>query len=121
MLYRLLAESVLIVHICFVLFAVFGGLLVLRWRWIAFLHLPAIIWGFLVQYFVWICPLTPLENYFRNLGGESGYAGGFIEYYASAILYPAMTPNLHLILGFSLIVFNLLVYGYLIVRLRRFP
>ena len=121
MIYRFLADFVLIIHLCFVLFAVFGGLLVLRWRWIALLHLPALIWGFLVQYFVWICPLTPLENYFRNLGGETGYAGGFVEYYASAILYPSMTVNLHLILGFSLLIFNLFVYGWLISRLRRFP
>ena len=88
-------------------------------RRIALLHIPAIIWGFLVQYFVWICPLTPMENHFRTLGGESGYDGGFVEYYASAILYPSMTASLHLTLGFSLIVFNILVYVYLISRLRR--
>lgn len=119
MFYRFLADFVLIIHICFVLFAVFGGLLVLRWRWIAFFHIPAIIWGFLVQYFIWICPLTPMENYFRNLGGESGYAGGFVEHYASALLYPSMTANLHLILGFLLIIFNILIYVCLVSRLRR--
>ena len=119
MIYRLIADLVLILHICFVFFAVFGGLLVLRRRWTAFLHIPAIIWGFLVQYFAWICPLTPLENYFRTLGGEKGYNGGFIENYASAILYPSMTANLHLVLGFSLIIFNILIYAYLVSRLRR--
>lgn len=122
MIYRLLADLVLLLHLGFILFAVFGGFLVLWRGWVWKLHLPAVVWGFLVQYFVWICPLTPLENRFRALGGEAGYAGGFVEYYASAILYPSMTPSLHLLLGFSLLAFNLFVYAYLIFRgLRRFP
>ena len=122
MIYRLLADLILILHFSFVLFAIFGGLLVLRWRWMWKLHLPALVWSFLVQYFIWICPLTDWENYFRRLGGEAGYEGGFIEYFISAILYPGIiTPQIHLLLAISLVVFNLLVYAFLFLRFRLYP
>lgn len=122
MIYRLLADLILVLHFCFVLFAIFGGLLVLRWRCVWKFHLPALIWSFSVQYFVWICPLTDWENYFRGLGGEAGYEGGFIEYFISAILYPGIiTPQIHLLLAISLVVFNLLVYAFLFRRLRLYP
>ena len=122
MFYRLLADLILVLHFCYVLFAIFGGLLVLRWRWMWKLHLPALVWGFLVQYFVWICPLTSWENYFRELGGEAGYEGGFIEYYISAIIYPGIiTPQIHVLLAILLVVFNLLVYSYIIWRVCRYP
>lgn len=120
MLYRFLADFLLITHICFVLFAVFGGLLVLRRRWIWKLHLPAVVWGFLVQYFIWSCPLTNWENYFRRLGGDAGYEGGFIEYYLTALLYPGFAPQFHLFLSISLILFNLIVYFFVFRRSRLF-
>lgn len=119
MIYRFLADLILVTHFCFVLFAAFGGLAVLRWRWLWKIHLLAVIWGFLVQYFVWICPLTVWENYFRELGGAAGYEGGFIENYVAAILYPGITPQFHLFLAVLLIIFNLLVYSYIIWRVRR--
>ena len=122
MIYRFLADLILILHFCFVLFSIFGGLLVLRRRWLWKLHIPALVWGFMVQYFVWICPLTSWENYFRALGGEAGYEGGFIEYYISAIIYPGfISPNTHLFLAISLLVFNLLIYAFLFRRWLRFP
>ena len=122
MIFRFLADFFLIVHLCFVLFAVFGGLLALRWRWVWKLHLPALVWGFLVQYFVWFCPLTTFENYFRTLGGEAGYEGGFIEHYVSAVIYPGfISPNTHFLLAILLVVFNLLVYSFIIWRVRRYP
>ncbi len=81
MIYRALADLVLVVHFAFVLFVVVGGLLVLRWPWVAFLHVPAAIWGILIEYSGWICPLTPLENSFRQSGGQPGYSGSFIQHY----------------------------------------
>src|SRR5690606_28688271 len=79
MMYRLLADTTLVVHFAFVLFVVLGGLLVLRWRWVAWIHLPAVLWGAFVELTGRICPLTPLELWLRNLGGQRGYEGGFIE------------------------------------------
>ncbi len=121
MIFRFLADFILIVHLCFILFAIFGGLLVLRYRSVWKLHLPALVWGFLVQYFIWICPLTSWEIYFRNLGGEAGYDGGFIEHYVSAVVYPGfISPNTHLLLAILLVAFNLLVYSYVIRRVYRY-
>ena len=116
MAYRILADIVLIVHFCFVLFVVFGGLLALRRRWVAFLHLPAIVWGILVECFFWACPLTTLENSLRQLSGESGYTDGFIDHYISAVLYAPISPQFSITLGLLLIGFNLLVYWYVLRR-----
>jgi hypothetical protein len=91
---------------------VFGGLLVARYRFIVWFHLPAVIWGVLIEFYMWTCPLTALENLFRQLGGEAGYADGFIDYFISAILYTSISPHIRLLLGFMLAAFNLIVYLY---------
>ena len=112
--YPLLADLVLIIHLAFVVFVLCGGLLVLRWRWIAWLHLPAAVWGAVVEFTGWICPLTPLENWLRTQGGEATYAGDFIVRYLLSILYPeALTPNVQLVLGVLVLVVNLVIYGWL--------
>ena len=86
--YLLLADLVLIIHLAFVIFVLCGGLLVLRWRWIAWLHLPAVVWGAVVEFTGWICPLTPLENWLRAQGGETTYRSDFIAQYLLPVLYP---------------------------------
>ena len=102
-----------------ILTAVAGGLLALRWRWVPWLHLPALGWGATVEFTGWICPLTPLENWLRAAGGEAGYAGGFIEHYLLPLLYPAaLTRDTQLVLGAGLVGFNLLVYSLVILRRR---
>ena len=112
--YPLLADLVLIVHLTFVVFVLCGGLLVLRWRWTAWLHLPAAAWGAIVEFTGWICPLTPLENWLRAQGGEATYAGDFIGRYLLAILYPeALTPDIQVMLGVLVLVVNLVIYGWL--------
>ena len=116
MTYRILAEIILVLHFCFVIFTVLGGLLVLRRRWVAWLHLPAVIWGILIEFFWWACPLTTLENWLRGLGGEAGYATGFIDYYVSAVLYAPLSPQIRVTLGLLLVGFNLLIYSYLLRR-----
>ena len=120
MIYRFAADLLLIIHAGYVLFAAFGGLAVLRWRRAWKIHLPAVAWGFLVQYFVWVCPLTTWENYFREMGGEAGYESGFIEHYLTILLYPGFAPQFHLFLSIALVVFNLLVYFYIFCRRRGF-
>ncbi|MBA3599805.1 MAG: DUF2784 domain-containing protein, partial [Acidobacteria bacterium] len=86
--------------------------LALRRRWIASLHLPAVVWGILVECFFWACPLTTLENSLRYLGGESGYTDGFINHYISAVLYANISPQFRITLGLLLIGLNMLVYWY---------
>jgi hypothetical protein len=120
MAYHILADLVVGVHALFVAFVMVGGLLALRWPWVVGLHLPAAIWGALIEFKGWICPLTPLENSLRAAAGQAGYQGGFIEHYLLPVLYPAgLTRGVQLVLGSLVIAVNVLVYGFLLARWRR--
>jgi len=120
LIYRALAGTVLILHLGFVLFVVLGGLLVLRWTRLAWIHIPAAIWGVLIEYTGWICPLTPLENSLRARGGEAGYSGGFIGHYIQPVLYPAgLTRGAQIMLGSLALLVNLTAYGVVIARRHR--
>ena len=114
---RLLADLVLILHFAFIVFVLFGGFLLLRRRSLWIIHLPAVVWGALIQYFMWSCPLTYLESYLRETGGGEGYQTGFIEYYVTTLVYPEITPEMHFAAGAFLIVLNLAIY-ILIFRLK---
>lgn len=109
--YGALADLVVALHFGFVLFVVLGGLLVLRWRWVGLVHLPAAVWGAWMEFSGRICPLTPLENEYRRLGGEAGYTGGFIEHYILPVLYPhALTRNIQVALGVVVVALNVGLY-----------
>ena len=121
MIYRALADLVLVVHLAFVLFVVLGGVLVLKWTRVAWLHVPAAVWGVLIEYSGWICPLTPLENSLRERGGGAGYSGGFIEHYIQPVLYPAgLTRGTQIVLGSLALLVNLTAYGVVVARRGRF-
>lgn len=120
MLYALLADLVVLVHALFVLFVVFGGLAVLRWRRLAWLHLPAAVWGVAIELGGWICPLTYLENYFRQLGGGSGYSVTFIEQYLEPVLYPlGLTEVSQIFFGLAAFLVNLTIYALIWRKHRR--
>jgi len=120
MLYRLLADLVVLVHSAFVLFVVLGGLLALRWPRAAWVHLPAALWGAGIEFAAGICPLTPLENHLRRLGGEAGYRGGFVEHYVLPVLYPeGLTHGVQLVLGTFVLLLNLVVYAFVWRRSRK--
>ena len=109
--YRTLAHLIVVVHFGFVWFVVLGGLLVLRWPKLAWIHVPAAIWGVLIEFFGWICPLTPLENRWRELGGQAGYSGGFVQHYIVSVLYPEqLTRGLQVTLGALVLALNAFVY-----------
>ncbi|WP_164101538.1 DUF2784 domain-containing protein [Candidatus Laterigemmans baculatus] len=113
MLYRGLADAVLLAHLAFVLFVVLGSLLVLRWPRLAWLHMPAAIWGVIITFAGWPCPLTPLEKHLRRLGGEAGYEGGFIDHYLTSILYPSgLSSSSQTLLGIAVLLINASIYGY---------
>lgn len=118
--YRLLADAVVVLHLLFIVFVVFGGLFVLHWPRLALAHVPAACWGALIELGGWICPLTPLENRLRQAAGDAGYGGGFIEHYLLPVIYPAgLTRGLQLALAAGVIVINAGVYGCLLYRRRR--
>ncbi|MCM8593818.1 DUF2784 domain-containing protein [Accumulibacter sp.] len=115
--YRLLADAVVVAHLLFILFVVFGGLLVLRWPRLALAHLPAACWGALIEVGGWICPLTPLENGLREAAGEAGYPGSFIARYLLPVIYPAgLTRELQFVLAAVVVAVNLAVYAELLRR-----
>ena len=118
--FRLAADLIVLVHFGFILFVLLGGLLVLRWHRLAWIHLPAAGWGALIEMQGWICPLTPLENRLRAAGGAAGYPGGFIEHYLIPIIYPSgLTREIQFFLCAVVILVNAVFYGILIVRRAR--
>ena len=119
MLDRALADAVALTHLAFIIFALLGGLLAFRWRWVPWVHLPAAVWGAAIEFFGWFCPLTPLENSLRRASGSAEYSGGFIERYLMPIIYPTeLTREFQLFLGCVLVVLNLAVYLAVWRRLR---
>jgi Protein of Unknown function (DUF2784) len=118
-LYQLLADLIVLVHVAFVVFAVLGGLLAARWRRLVWIHLPAVIWAALVEVLGWVCPLTPLENWLRRKGGQAGYPSDFIAHYVLPILYPeGLNREVQIALGAFVILINLTIYIW-ILRTKR--
>lgn len=117
MLYRILADLVMFLHLLFIIFVVAGGLLVLRRAWLALLHLPTVLWAAYIEFTGHVCPLTPLENHFRRMAGEDGYSGGFIEHYLIPIIYPAgLTYEIQIFLGLFVVLMNLVLYLFFLRR-----
>ena len=118
--YSVLADVVLVLHVAFVVFVAFGALLVLRWPRIAWVHLPAAVWGVAIEVGGWICPLTPLENRLRDLAGDSTYRGDFIARYLMPVIYPeGLTREAQLALGLAALVGNGAIYALAARRKRR--
>lgn len=118
--YRVAADFVVVIHFCFAAFVVFGALLALRWRWVSVIHIPAALWGAIIEFFGIICPLTPLEQQLRHLAGENGYTGGFIEHYLLPILYPAgLSRTVQFVLGALVVLINFALYAWLVLRRGR--
>lgn len=117
--FRGAADLVLVVHLAFVLFVVLGGLLALRWPKVAWAHVPVALYGALIEFVGFTCPLTPLEIWLRRRGGEAGYEGGFIEHYVTATLYPSgLTREVQLALGVAVLALNGVVYAAWLRRRR---
>ena len=117
---RIAADVVLILHLVFIAFVVMGGLLVLRYRWIVYVHIPAAIWGAFVEISGRICPLTTWENSLRRSAGESGYAESFVEHYLMPIIYPAgLTRNVQFAIAGIVVAANIVIYGWLLYRRCR--
>jgi hypothetical protein len=113
---QLLADLIVFIHFSFILFVIFGGFLVLKWRKLIWFHLPAVTWGALIEFAGWICPLTSVETQLRSASG-GGYTSGFIEHYIIPIIYPsALTREIQVSLGLAVILLNLFVYRKLFLK-----
>jgi len=117
MLYQMLADIVFSIHFAFIIFVIFGGFMVLRWRWLMWFHIPAAIWGALIEFAGWICPLTPLENHLRMKGGAAGYQSSFVEHYIIPLIYPeALTRSTQVMFGLFVLIINMCIYGWMIYK-----
>ena len=120
MLDRYLADAIVVVHLLFVIYTVFGGVLVLRWKNTVYLHIPALLWGVAVEANGWICPLTPLENQLRANAGQAGYTGSFVEHYLLPVLYPVnLTRFDQWSLAVALILVNVVIYVFVVRKYRK--
>ena len=120
--FNALAAAVVVVHLLFVVFVVAGGVLVLRWPRIAWIHLPAAAWGTFIELSGRVCPLTPLEAALRRRAGLEDYAGDFIANYVFPFLYPAgLTRQAQVLMAGIVIAVNVVVYAYAFYRQRMTP
>ena len=111
MVYALLADLVLVLHAIFILFVVFGGVLVFWRRGLVWLHVPGALWGILIEFRGWVCPLTYLENDLIAAAGNSGYTGGFIDHYLVPMVYPSgLTSDTQILLGLAVLFINAIIY-----------
>ena len=111
------AEFIVFLHLGFVLFVILGGLLVLKWKWVMWVHLPAAMWGALIECTGWICPLTPLENWLRELGRGQEYQSSFVDHYVLPLLYPGnVTRDTQIILGLLVVLVNVGIYALVYYR-----
>ncbi|MEX5217274.1 MAG: DUF2784 domain-containing protein [Nitrospiraceae bacterium] len=118
--YGFLANLVMLTHLAFVLFVIGGGLLVLKWPRIAWLHVPAAVWGTMIEFMGWTCPLTPLENRLLAQSAEAGYEGDFITHYLLPVLYPeGLTPTVQIVLGLLVVLLNAATYGLVFAKWRQ--
>ena len=109
--YHVLADAALVFHFAFILFVILGGIFAIWWPRVIWLHIPAAVWGALIEFAGWICPLTYLENWFRGKGGQAGYSVGFVEKYILSLIYPAgLTREIQIALGILVVLVNLFIY-----------
>ena len=120
MVFNVLADLVLGVHLLFVVFALLGALLLIRWPGTVWGHLPAVGWAAWIEFSGKICPLTPLENALRIRGGGRGYAGDFVGHHVMGLLYPdGLTRRTQIVLGALVLVMNVAIYGYVFYRRKK--
>ncbi len=118
--YRILADLVAILHFLFVIFALFGAILALKWKRAMWLQIPAALWAAAVEYANLPCPITPLEKWLIRKEGLKAYQGSFVEHHMLSILYPGQFDNsTRIILGTAVLLLNVVIYGKILRRSRK--
>ena len=118
--HELAADIILIIHFLFILFVIFGALLLFVEKKIVFIHIPAIIWGSYIELTHSICPLTYLENWLLQKANLTTYSEGFIQNYLVPIVYPTnLTKDIQIFLGIALILINIVIYAFIFSKLKK--
>lgn len=111
MVYKLAANAVALIHLAFIVFVIVGGVLLLRWPKLMWLHIPAAVWGALIEFAGWYCPLTSIENACLRRAGEAGYSDGFVAHYIFRLIYPAgLTRGIEIAIGLFVVAVNVSIY-----------
>jgi hypothetical protein len=119
-LFQVLADGVVILHLCFIFFVIFGGIIAVLWPKVLWIQIPCVMWGITIELAGLICPLTPLENYLRQQAGQMLYSGDFIMHYIEPVIYPeGFTREFQILMGFLAFVVNALVYIWLFSHRKR--
>ena len=113
MLYRILADLVLVAHLGFIAFVAVGSLLVPKWPRLLWPHVAVVAWAAAIVTVGFSCPLTPLEKHLRERAGHSSYDGGFVDHYIDGVVYPGRFTALA-----RLLVGVLIVAGYALLLAR---
>src|SRR6476620_10450411 len=120
MIYRMLADAVIVLHVVFVMFAVAGGFAFAFWKRAPLFHLPIVVWGLAIAFSGLTCPLTPWENWLWSQAGARGYEGGFVAHYLGPVVHPVRAGvGLGPAAGISLVAINVVVYCFVIAWQRR--
>ncbi|MDY7034062.1 MAG: DUF2784 domain-containing protein [Thermodesulfobacteriota bacterium] len=118
--FSILADAVLIAHLAFIIFVIFGAVIIWHFKSVAFFHIPSLIWALVIEFFPQCpCPLTPLEQFLRTHAEGEAYEGGFIDRYVDSLIYPGITLEMHFWAGILLFVFNGILYGFYFLRLKK--
>src|SRR6266567_8360905 len=105
--YSALATAVLFLHGLFILWVIFGALLVRGRPMLRWLHIASLIWGILTELLPWPCPLTMLENSLEAKAGVEPYQGGFLLHYLDKFVYPDISATALMVAGLIICALNL--------------
>ncbi len=118
--YRVAAVVVVAVHLAFVVFVLVGGFLAWRRPRLLRFHIPAVAISAALALAGLDCPLTELEKWLRERGGQVPYDGGFISHYLVEPVYPpGTTPTVRVILRVATVAIIVVAYGGCLLLLHR--
>lgn len=105
--YRILADIVVLIHLLWILFLIFGSFWGVRSKPVKTFHISGLAFACIIQIFDWYCPLTYLEIWLRAQQDPSQtYRGSFIITYVEKIVYIELPPALIIVLTILLCMFT---------------
>ncbi len=107
-----LADGALALHLAYILWVVFGGLLSRQRPVVAGLHIASLLYSIAIELGPWPCPLTLAENWLEARAELVPYSGPFLLHYLDAIIYPNLSPALLIAVGIIVCAANLALHAW---------